>query len=1561
MKDGKCCPLLLCSFPKEDSAAENKLETGLDSENNRSSMDNEDRKAQRSALIDDAAALSDDNENDIQSGNEEEGADQEAVDSSEDDEDDDDDEDEIRKVHDGFIVDDEDEDEEDKTSVKVRRKRHRNHNSKVEDDELDEDDLALLRENAGEAPSTLDEHSKFKRLKRGGDDLDPNSSNNGLTNMFSDEEEEDEDEEQIQGRYAENESRKSASQAGDDDEDLEEEDDLNDALKRRQQKQMDQNMVGEFDDFIEDDEFSEEDEDRDEKLARMRSARAKQSQFSQQSKIDQDKLDELYEIFGDGEEYAWALEAEDIEDDENNNFGDENENADDDSSAETQYDEDGNIISKPKSSDTKILKNIFEYEELKEHLLTDRDQEIRATDIPERFQILREGIKNYDLNDVDFKEKQKWVAEALFQEKIAQFADENKKYLIEPFKSAVAKIVEFIARDNLEVPTIWNSRKDYTLYSFHDGQNQIIEKLLNENDLWRIVRLDIDYHAIYEKRKTIEKLFQSLDTVDLIYDECINSANTITDLQDLYDYLQFTYSLELKKLQQNNQKQDFASDDKKRKSHSRFKLYERVKNDPIFNVLKEIGIDSEKVGENIISDSKIYLTDDNEKSPIQLITQYLPESYFNTTDSALNAIKQMFSQQLVFNPKIRLHLRSTFEQFSNIDVELTEKGRTKINESSPYADFKYAINRNPESFYFNPDLFLRMLEAESLGYIIIKIGMKTSLSSYIDHLFTFMSSDGASEISVAWNKLRRECLDLAVNKLIPNIIMTVKEKIRDVCERLLFFQVRDSFINKVDQTPYNPFSNRKGLTSRVLALTNGAGKKDSAVLAIAMDFDGTISHHIKFDENIRDSEFERKLLSLVDRFKPEVIAVSGYNVSCSYLKKRVEEIVKTNNKLAIADDEDEEYYNNDDTDKTEREVELPVIYVPNDTSRLFEYSERADEEFSDKPTVAKFCIGIARYVQNPLLEYITLGDTVTSIQFHKHQNLLPEHKLKEAIESIFVDITCLVGIKINDAIRSTYISQSLQYIAGLGPRKANSLIKGIEANGGALIRRDDLIMKQLVTKTVFMNCAPFIEIPIPSRYDKDVELLDATRIHPEDYDLARKMASDALDLEDEDRAEIEKDSGGIIGKLFDEGVEKLDDLLLEGYANQLEEHGHRKRATLEMIKEELQNNYEELRKSFHILTDVEVFEMLTNETKDTFARGVIVPVIVQKVDNRYLLCVTQNGILGNIARASAVPYGDSSNLLLKFTTGQAVQAVVKSIEYKDFKAEFSLLKEDIVRAKSIKKGDRYKDFWNFEAENKDIKRERDAELRETKGSKRILKHPYFRNFDSRQAEDYLASRDNGEFVIRPSNKGNDHLTITWKVDNQLFQHIDVVEHDKPNEYSLGKILQVGEFRYHDLDELIVSHINELHNKVESMKNHEKFRNEPINDARDWLVRYSKANNNRSCYCFCFNRKAPGWFFLLFKLNDNSEKTYTWNVKALPNGYMLHKNSYPDMVHLCNGFKKLLQNQMMNQNSAASYGSATHSQTHSNSHAQAYPSMSSNMGAYRGGYDNYNGHAGGYGY
>ena len=40
-------------------------------------------------------------------------------------------------------------------------------------------------------------------------------------------------------------------------------------------------------------------------------------------------------------------------------------------------------------------------------------------------------------------------------------------------------------------------------------------------------------------------------------------------------------------------------------------------------------------------------------------------------------------------------------------------------------------------------------------------------------------------------------------------------------------------------------------------------------------------------------------------------------------------------------------------------------------------------------------------------------------------------------------------------------------------------------------------------------------------------------------------------------------------------------------------------------------------------------------------------------------------------------------------------------------------------------------------------------------------------------------------------QGTDHLTLTWKVEDNILHHIDIREQGKPNQFSLGKSLWIG--------------------------------------------------------------------------------------------------------------------------------------------------------------------------
>ncbi|MEQ2193809.1 hypothetical protein XENOCAPTIV_014712 [Xenoophorus captivus] len=75
--------------------------------------------------------------------------------------------------------------------------------------------------------------------------------------------------------------------------------------------------------------------------------------------------------------------------------------------------------------------------------------------------------------------------------------------------------------------------------------------------------------------------------------------------------------------------------------------------------------------------------------------------------------------------------------------------------------------------------------------------------------------------------------------------------------------------------------------------------------------------------------------------------------------------------------------------------------------------------------------------------------------------------------------------------------------------------------------------------------------------------------------------------------------------------------------------------------------------------------------------------------------------------------------------------------------------------------------------------------------KRVIAHPNFHNISFSQAEKMMETLDQGDLIIRPSSKGENHLTVTWKVADGIYQHVDVREEGKENAFSLGHTLWIN--------------------------------------------------------------------------------------------------------------------------------------------------------------------------
>lgn len=1127
--------------------------------------------------------------------------------------------------------------------------------------------------------------------------------------------------------------------------------------------------------------------------------------------LDKDTLDDMEAIFGSGEEYDWALALE--EEAEIREVGDQ------------QLE----------------LKDVFEPSQLAEKLLTDEDNEIRWADEPERFQLERKAYRHVQINDEQFREEAKWITNLIWPKKRPNLPQGSD--LQGPFQKAIGKVLEFFVVDEVEVPYVFQHRKDYLIHakktrippdpSNPDQPEYYVsaEKLLNQDDLWRILELDLKFRAFVDKRNILEKTFDNLklasNVKDEMFDEMLPAAATMEELQDLQEYIHFTYSAQLKDLALTD---GATKEPQQRRPGSRSSVFERVRNGQAYNLVRAYGISADDIAKNALREGRKQYTEDPSVRPIELADTLTSDDEFRTGEQVLLAARQVFAEEMVMSPRMRKHFRMNYFQMGVVSCQRTEKGLRRIDDQSQYYELKYLRNMTIPDIARQPEVFLKMLKAEEEGLIEIRISMQQE-RDFKRQLLQEFTSDNYSEVADAWNDERLKVLDLSFHKLDRIMVKSVKENMRNECESEVLKACREEYSKKLDQAPYKPKGMVLGTIPRVLSLSCGKGDpgRDDPIYWAWVEEDGRVLENGKFNSLSRDDQAREEFVELVQRRKPDVLGVGGFSIETNKLIKDVQELVLERG-LRGAD------FDNPGTDELRNEP-LEVVVVNDEVARLYRDSPRALMDHPGLTSVTRYCVALAKYLQNPMKEYAALGNDIISLIFHPCQHLVPEDKLRKQLDTAMVDMVNLCGVDINEAVSDSYIANLLPYVCGLGPRKATSVIKAININGGMVNTREELVgdpdsqKLPVVGPRVWNNCASFLSI----EYDPTMptsDYLDNTRVHPEDYELGRKMAADALELDEEDvKAEVDEGGpGAIVRKLIkDDEQEKVNDLILEEYAEQLERnYNQRKRATLETIRAELQQPYEELRRNFAMLSDDEIFTMLTGETKETLCEGMIVSINIRVVKDDFLIVKLDSGLEGRVEAYEAT---DSNDIPLSrlFSQGQAAQAKLLSVDRREFSAKLSLREQEVKRP-FRRRLNHLEDQWDANQEMRDREELKEKD-RVTGRAQRVIKHPLFRPFNSTQAEEYLGSQGPGDAVIRPSSKGNDHLTVTWKVADGVYQHIDVLELQKENEFTVGKQLRIaGKYNYSDLDELIVDHVKAMAKKVDEMMQHEKYQKGSKADA-----------------------------------------------------------------------------------------------------------------------------------
>jgi len=170
---------------------------------------------------------------------------------------------------------------------------------------------------------------------------------------------------------------------------------------------------------------------------------------------------------------------------------------------------------------------------------------------------------------------------------------------------------------------------------------------------------------------------------------------------------------------------------------------------------------------------------------------------------------------------------------------------------------------------------------------------------------------------------------------------------------------------------------------------------------------------------------------------------------------------------------------------------VQYVIVNEAGASVYSASKLATEEFPNFDVGQRSAASIARRLQDPLAELVKIDPK--SIGVGQYQHDMNQKKLGEALSGVVEDCVNKVGVDLNTASASL-----LEYISGISKAVAKNIVAYREENGRFTSRPQLLKVAKLGPKA-YEQCAGFLRIA------EGKNPLDATSVHPESYDAAKKL------------------------------------------------------------------------------------------------------------------------------------------------------------------------------------------------------------------------------------------------------------------------------------------------------------------------------------------------------------------------------------------------------------------------------------------------------------------------
>lgn len=418
-----------------------------------------------------------------------------------------------------------------------------------------------------------------------------------------------------------------------------------------------------------------------------------------------------------------------------------------------------------------------------------------------------------------------------------------------------------------------------------------------------------------------------------------------------------------------------------------------------------------------------------------------------TIDDALQGARDILAEKMNEDERVRNTLRRTFELTAVISSKVIKSKIEEAQNYRTYFDFSEPLKR------CTSHRLLAIRRGESEGFLRVDISPRDE-EDCINRL-------------LRGYPVRGKCGE--------QIIMAMN----DAYKRLLKPSIETEFATaskkQADEEAIRVFASN--LSQLLLAAPLGQKRImgidpgfRTGCKVVCLDRQGNLLHNETiFPHPPRNERMEAldTLERLIDKYNIEAVAIGNGTAG-----RETEEIVRMLHRPGLS-----------------------VFLISEDGASVYSASKIAREEFPDHDVTVRGAVSIGRRLADPLAELVKID--AKSIGVGQYQHDVDQTELKHALDLTVERCVNTVGVNLNTASKHL-----LTYVSGLGPALAQNIVT-YRAENGPFASRQELQRVPRLGAKAFEQCAGFLRIA------DGKNPLDNTAVHPERYELVRKMAKDS--------------------------------------------------------------------------------------------------------------------------------------------------------------------------------------------------------------------------------------------------------------------------------------------------------------------------------------------------------------------------------------------------------------------------------------------------------------------